>query len=186
MGSASPSTVVRRVRPEDARVLRGVRLRALADSPEAFASTLADEEELDLGFWERRAARCSAGAEEATFLAFVDGGVAGMVGGYRPDDPPDTVRLVAMWVDPAWRRSGLGRRLVDHLLAWAGDHDAAAVTLWLTEGNEPARRLYSAAGFEPTEQTQPLPSHPHLTERMMRLDRPAAPQDSPSPGGAGA
>lgn len=60
---------------------------------------------------------------------------------------PDEVHLLDLVVAPAARRRGLGRRLVAALAARARDDGAAAMTLEVRVGNEPARRLYAALGF---------------------------------------
>jgi len=67
--------------------------------------------------------------------------------------------LVARHVPPEWElenivvapgasRKGLGRRLVDSLLARARETNSEAVFLEVRESNLPARSLYQQAGFE--------------------------------------
>lgn len=46
------------------------------------------------------------------------------------------------------RRRGLGRRLLEELLAEAGRRGAEEVFLEVRAGNEPAKRLYASLGFE--------------------------------------
>ena len=48
-----PAAFVRTVRRDEWAILRALRLRALADAPGAFASTLAAESELDDDDWRR-------------------------------------------------------------------------------------------------------------------------------------
>lgn len=159
------TTIVRRVRADEAAVLRAVRLAALADSPDAFSATLAQAAALSPEEWERRAQVGSAGDLLTTFLAVerepadaagehaaadaADGAVVGLVGGFRRDDVVDrvAVELVSMWTAPAARGAGVGLALVDAVVAWATEIGAGEVGLWVVRGNEPARRLYERAGF---------------------------------------
>lgn len=52
-------------------------------------------------------------------------------------------------VQPAARRQGLGRRLVEAAIAVARREGMALLTLDVAEGNRAARRLYAAAGLTP-------------------------------------
>lgn len=48
---------------------------------------------------------------------------------------------------PLRRRLGLGRELMEAMLAFSREHQAEAVSLEVRAGNEAARRLYEACGF---------------------------------------
>ncbi len=70
-----------------------------------------------------------------------------------------------MWTDPAARSTGVGRALVDEVVAWA---TGESVQLWVTQGNSAAQRLYESCGFVLTGDYQPLPSDPCKDEVRMR------------------
>ena len=74
-----------------------------------------------------------------------------------------------MWTNPAARRTGTGRLLVQAVLDWSAATGAHTVGLWVTRGNEPAQRLYEAMGFTETGDFQPLPSDPCQDE--LRVSR---------------
>lgn len=57
--------------------------------------------------------------------------------------------VFAMAVLPAHRRRGHGRHLLGTLGQWAADQGAHSAYLQLWSGNDAARSLYTAAGFEP-------------------------------------
>lgn len=59
----------------------------------------------------------------------------------------DEADLAEIAVAPRARRRGLGRRLVDHLVADARARGVARVFLEVRVGNTPARALYEAVGF---------------------------------------
>ena len=158
---------IRRTTEDDWEPLRDVRLRALADSPEAFGSSLDGERDRTEADWRQWAGRGRSG-DGVTFVAVEDGRFVGLAGGY-PEDGADAVHLVSMWVDPGVRRGGTGRALVERVVDWARGRGARIVNLWATDGNEPAVALYRSCGFEPTGRHQPLPSNPDLPESEYRL-----------------
>lgn len=162
--------LVREVGPDDWRALREIRLAALQEAPYAFASTYAREAAFGETDWQRRI------SNGITFFAYLtaaggvpaDGGdPAGLAGTFQ--DEPGTAELVGMWVRPQARGRGVGEALVSAVSDWARARGLAALHLWVTETNSPARRLYERCGFKPTGERQPLPSDPSLPELGMRL-----------------
>lgn len=59
----------------------------------------------------------------------------------------DGAEVLTLAVDPAVRRHGLGRALLEQTLATARQHGAGAMFLEVASGNGPGRALYAAAGF---------------------------------------
>jgi len=59
----------------------------------------------------------------------------------------DEVHLLALATHPDVRRRGHGKRLLDHLLAFARANPYALVTLEVRRTNVPAVTLYERAGF---------------------------------------
>jgi ribosomal protein S18 acetylase RimI-like enzyme len=160
---------VRRATPEDWQAVRGVRLAALQDAPYAFGSSYARERDRPESRWREWIAR----EPGAVFLAFDDGHPVGMDGVYVDDE--GQVRLVAMWVEPASRRSGAGRALTRAVIDWARAASAHQLVLDVTDSNDSAIRLYQALGFRPTGRTRPLSSDPARSTVEMRL--PLAPTE---------
>jgi len=162
--------VVRRVTPADGALLREVRLRALRDAPEAFASTYDAEVQRPQSFWDDRVRNAAAGNDIYSGLAVVDGQTVGLVGGFRNDEDGHhaDIDLVSMWVAPSHRGSGVAEQLVDAVLEWARDDARAEVVgLWVTRGNDRAQRFYERLGFVETGDVQPLPWDPCVDELRM-------------------
>jgi ribosomal protein S18 acetylase RimI-like enzyme len=154
--------VVREIGADEWEALRDVRLAALKEAPDAFASTYAREASFTEEQWRGRI-----NARSVTFLANIaaDAEPAGLAGVYEEDGAAD---LVSMWVRPVARGRGVGAALVTAAadLAKARGHDT--LYLWVTESNASARELYERYGFTPTGERQPLPSDPSLPEMRMR------------------
>ncbi|WP_435737075.1 GNAT family N-acetyltransferase [Cellulosimicrobium sp. PMB13] len=161
-----------RARDEDWRALRDVRLRALAESPSAFGSTLAREVAFADDVWRDRA------AAGRTLLARAGALVVGLATVVPSSEDDHEAELVSVWVDPATRGAGVGAALVRGAVDLARSLGAQRVALWVTTTNEPARALYESAGFVRTGEHKPLPSDSRLEElRMVRALREADDDD---------
>ena len=84
------------------------------------------------------------------WLAFGDDGeIAGHVDlRARPETPAAHRALLGMGVHRAWRRHGLGARLVQTALAWAEGQQLDWIDLEVLSVNLPARALYARCGFD--------------------------------------
>jgi putative hydrolase of HD superfamily len=150
-----------RLGPGDEDRFRDIRLRALADAPQAFASSLAREQAFTRDEWTSRLT----GDASVNLLAVEDGEPVAMASG-RLDDPA-TAHLLGMWVAPEGRGRGAAGRLIDAIIGWARDQGARHLVLWVTDINRPARALYEKSGFRPTGERQPLPSDASLMESKL-------------------
>ena len=162
--------VVRRARAGEWEALREIRLAALADSPDAFGSTLAEEHDADEARWRGWITGEGWAGAVATFIADGSGPLLGMATGYRPDDRPTTGWLFAMWVRPERRGEGLGRRLVAAVEEWAAALDIDQLLLHVTDGNDGAVRFYASCGFVGTSDApEPLREGSDRMTQTMRL-----------------
>lgn len=86
-------------------------------------------------------------------MAEVDGVVAGTVSG-GDGEATGAVSMTAMWVEPRFRRQGIGDVLVKHLVEWARSERYDVMFLWVTDVNVKAERLYERNGFVNTGAVQ--------------------------------
>jgi GNAT superfamily N-acetyltransferase len=160
---------IRRLRRGDGDQLRDVRLRALADAPYAFSSSLEREADLGQAFWEERVAESERGEDGVVFVAVDDARSLGMAGGFFVDEGRAVAMLWGMWVDPRARRGGLGRALAEAVADWARDSGADRLRLAVTdcEACAPAAGLYRKLGFAETGEREPLEWNPSLIARVL-------------------
>jgi ribosomal protein S18 acetylase RimI-like enzyme len=146
---------IRRVRADEWRRWREVRLRMLRDDAAFFSSRYEDAVREPDETWQRWVADAESGEAKALFCAEEDGVWLGVVGGFVRVDPSEA-QLISMWVDRAARGRGVARGLIDALVAWAAERSCERIFLFVQEANAPARRLYARVGFEPTGQRAPI------------------------------
>jgi len=146
---------------------KDIRLRALQDSPTAFSSTFAEESKLTDAAWVKRAIQWN-DAKSIGYLALDDGVAAGIAAGIFTLNEPSRADLVSMWVDPTHRRLGIGRVLVDAVVAWAREQNAQGLWLLVTSNNHTAISFYQRLGFSLTGKTEPYRNNSALLNYEMR------------------
>lgn len=163
-------TEIRAICETDGSLLRALHLRMYADSPDAFSETLEAARALTPHEWEARAREFAAASNAIAYAALEErepiGFIAGYVGRFHDGamnwDCRDTVTLARAWVDPAFRRRGVGQQLVEAGRLWARQRQATTLAVQVTENNGPAIRFYMKLGFADAGRREPLLSNPSL------------------------
>ncbi|HEY8822266.1 MAG TPA: GNAT family N-acetyltransferase [Dermatophilaceae bacterium] len=160
----SRAVTVCRLEADDWQAYRAIRLAMLEESPSVFGSTHAEAASFDEELWRQRL------TDNVVILASVGASSAGSVvySEFGMTDPGDCA-LFGMWVDPGFRGTGIGRALVDAVVAQARAARKRRLVLHVVTGNDPASRLYERAGFVPTGHTVPFPLDNGVVEVEMEL-----------------
>lgn len=151
-------------------IYRAIRLRALQDSPDAFAVTYAEQKQRTDQSWESRLAAAAESADDLPLIAELDGVPVGLA--WAKADPTDggIVEVFQVWVAPEARGRGIASALMREATGWARSRKARAVTLGVTKGDTPAVRLYLREGFRDTGEPAPLRPGSPLLSQAMRLE----------------
>ena len=143
------SVDVRPLTPADVAAYRALRLRGLAEHPEAFTSSADEEAARPDDKLARRLAGDPARPHDAVFGAYVDGALAGLCG--VEVDMRAKVRhkghVFGLYVPAERAGAGLGRALIVRVVAHARERGLAQLVLTVTADNHAARRVYERAGF---------------------------------------
>lgn len=149
---------------DDVDVVRELRLAALADAPDAFWSTTADEVDQLPGWWRSRV------VDQATWLlARLAGTPAGLAAiGDDHRQRPGVRGLLSVWVAPQARRHGVGDALLEAAVRVARGQGVRMLALDVGDHNRAAARLYARHGFAPTGHIgRFLPPREHITEHEL-------------------
>jgi ribosomal protein S18 acetylase RimI-like enzyme len=145
--------------------LRAIRLRALADAPDAFATTVKEAQGWDMESWESQIEKLH------TFIWREGEANLGMVRVAAHESDPGARYLISMWVAPEARLQGIGTALVDEVIEWARRRDIRRLVLDVGETNVAARALYESRGFVVTGATRALPQpREHVKELEMQIE----------------
>jgi ribosomal protein S18 acetylase RimI-like enzyme len=160
--SITASIAIRTTREEDWPDLKAVRLASLLDAPTAFgvshqtASGYTDQQ------WRERAA----GPHPVFWLAYLDGEAVGIIGGGV--SATRRYNLIAMWIAPHVRGSGVAAQLVDAVKSAAAAQGHDRVFLDVAPDNRRAASFYERQGFAFIDEWEPLASHPHIQVQTMQ------------------
>ena len=134
--------------PEDAGEWLRLRVEALQGDPAAFSASLEEYQALTV---EEVKKRLWSGADAFVVGAFQGSRLVGMAGFYRERGPKSRHkgRVWGVYVPPALRGAGVGRKMMKALLERAAAIDGVEqVLLSVAAVQEAAIRLYRSLGFE--------------------------------------
>lgn len=152
---------IERLHPDAWQRLKTVRLRALADSPDAFGTTYAEADAWPDDGWKAQA------RDLPTFIAIDDGRDIGMV---RVGGTEAEAEMISMWIDEVARGRGIADGLIEAVVAWARQSGVRRIVLEVADSNVRAIALYERLGFRRTGVTSAYPPpRAHITEHQRAL-----------------
>jgi ribosomal protein S18 acetylase RimI-like enzyme len=145
-GGDAAARAVRRLAPADAEAFMALRHETLTEAGHAFGATPEDDPGHSREFVRAMLADVNC---QAVFGAFDGEDLVGQVGFRRSTKAKERHRagVWGMYVAPRARRRGVGRALLDALVAHARAEGVEQVALSCTDAATDAKRLYESAGF---------------------------------------
>ncbi len=107
------------------------------------------------------------------------GAIVGTVAA-RPGPTPQSAELKAMYVDPAWRRRGLGAALEGVVASWARQRGAARLILWSDTRFDAAHAMYRRLGYTQEGQRALHDPYDSVEYGFWRALEPASSGDQPA------
>jgi RimJ/RimL family protein N-acetyltransferase len=154
---------VHALEPADWEFLMTIRLRALKDSPRAFAGSYSTESSWDERRWRAEFA-------DRTWYVACSPPVAHPVGlarEFRIAEVPEERHIESMWVDPGYRGRKVATAIVHAIIERVRqDPRVTTVSLRVLDGNDLARTVYERLGFCSTGHVEPL----RLPEQELRFE----------------
>lgn len=162
--------MIRLLNPLDAGNYLNLRLEALQNNPEAFASSFDEEKDQAVEKYESR----FQSEDSYTFGAFEKGKLVGVITLVKEKliKLSHKANIVAMYVSPEKRGLGIGKALVKEAIIKAGEwDDIEQVYLTVVTTNVTAKKLYISLGFVifGTEKRALKQDHTYFDEDLMVL-----------------
>lgn len=155
---------VRALGPADWQTYRQVRLAALRSDPDAFASTVAEEEELPEQEWQDRMER------SVRIVAEREGTPVGVASvGPGENGNSYAAQVFGLWVLPALRGTGVATQLVSEAAATAADQGKTQLVYWVGTDNPRAVAFASGFGFRPGDSRRKMRENDDEEEILMVL-----------------
>jgi ribosomal protein S18 acetylase RimI-like enzyme len=166
----SPAGIrTRRLTAQEWPAYRALRLRSLADAPDAFCSSHALEESWAHELWMARLMAASVSGRDCPLVAEADDTMLGLLWAKCDTEDAGIVNLFQMWVAPEARGRGVAAALVDEAVAWARSIQARLVRLGVVSSNQAAIQLYMRKGFGMVGTPEPILPGSARLEQIMHL-----------------
>lgn len=149
MASTNHAFEIRTLTRHEGPTYRELRLRSLADSPDAFGSTLAEEQDRTPEAWAARLSAAADSGRDYPLIAVSAGAAVGLAWAKFDAADPSVVNIFQVWVAPESRGNGVAAQLLREAIKWAKSKQASTVRLGVTCGDTAAARLYLREGFQP-------------------------------------
>jgi len=135
--------------PEDAGLVRELRLEALAGHPESFAADYVSTAAESVAFWGERIANNALENKGVICIATTEDGLIGMIGLIRGHWPKTRWcgTLWGVYVKADWQGLHVAQALVEACITWAQVQGLVMVKLGVITTNTPAIRCYTRCGF---------------------------------------
>lgn len=158
---------VRRIGLDEGTLYRDMRLASLADSPDAFSTTLESANKRSLESWTEQADSAAAGRDRAIFLAFIEDKPVGIAALYRDAEDQALGEVVQVWVIPTYRGHRVAGELLDSILSWARNSSYERLSAWVNGENQRAARFFGKHGFQMTSRNEPFRPGSVQVSRLM-------------------
>lgn len=141
--------MIRPIRESDFAAFKALRLEALREHPDAFASDHDENTRLPDSQWLTRLRQGIDSADACTFVAEADGELAGMTGVHRESGVKvrHSAFIWGVYVRPRWRGAKLADRFIETCVDWCATQDIRIVRLTVSTHNVAAIRSYLRCGF---------------------------------------
>jgi len=160
---------LRRLEAHEASLLRELRLEALRDAPRSFRDTYSEIAVNPSSYWDELTRSVTEPGQNVALLAYEEDKPVGLVFGLIDHLQGNDGRVGGMWVDPMWRRRGIGAALLQEIARWARERGFERLKLWCVVDSGGPASFYRKLGFQVTGNQESLSAESTLRVAEMEL-----------------
>ena len=153
--------------PDQWQLYRNLRCGALAEAPYAYSSTLEEALKRSDEDWQQLTRQYASDPNSITYFAFEDELPCGMAACVVDGGEAE---MFAVWVDPAFRRKGVGGQLVEFARNWSESRGARKLKVGVFEDNPAALKFYRSVGFADSGLIKPGLSNESRTVILLTMN----------------
>jgi ribosomal protein S18 acetylase RimI-like enzyme len=158
---------IKTMSPDQWQLYKTMRCGALAEAPYAYSSTLDDALKRSDEDWQQLTRQYARDPNSVTYFAFEDevpcGISACVIDGSEAE-------MFAVWVDPSYRRKGVGTQLVEYARVWSVSQGARKLKVGVFDDNPAGLMFYHSAGFQDLGQIKPELSSKDRTVHLLAMN----------------
>lgn len=136
---------IKTLSPDQWQLYKTIRCRALAEAPYAYSSTLDDALKRSDEEWQQLTLQYARDPNSTTYFTFEGEVPCGMSACVVDGSEAE---MFAVWVDPDYRRKGIGSLLIEFARAWSELQGARKLKVGVFDDNLAALVFYRLAGFK--------------------------------------
>jgi len=138
----------------DWEVYKKIRLSALLESPQAFATKYEDAKNRTAESWKNQCNEMAQRTNAIAFIGYLNHLPISLCGLYRNKNQDAEWEIVQVWTDPFFRGKGISAEMFAHVINWSKHEHIEKLLAKVYADNNRAKKFYTKMGFRTTEITQ--------------------------------
>ena len=146
--------VISKITATEWKIYKRIRLEALLDSPQAFATKYEDAVNRGSESWKKQCSDMEQGDSAFAFIGYLDNVPISLCGLYRNKTNFEEWEIVQVWTVKNFRGKGISEKMFVYAIDWAKNKNIKKLLAKVYSDNIRAKKFYEKMGFAVTKQVE--------------------------------